>query len=114
MKRLSILGSTGSIGCNVLNIVEMFPQEFAVDVLAAKGNVALLARQIERFRPSLAVVYNEQRALELRDIIDPAADVEIVFGDTGPALASENCSQDGSAGSVFDYSHAVPALSLRS
>ena len=48
MKHLSILGSTGSIGCNVLNIVEKFPQEFTVDALAAKGNVALLARQIEK------------------------------------------------------------------
>ena len=62
MKRLSILGSTGSIGGNVLNIVEKFPQDFSVDVLAAKGNVALLARQIEQFRPVLAVVYDENQS----------------------------------------------------
>jgi 1-deoxy-D-xylulose-5-phosphate reductoisomerase len=62
MKRLSVLGSTGSIGCNVLNIVAMFPDKFVVKALAAKTNVELLARQIEQFRPELAVVCDETRA----------------------------------------------------
>ncbi|MEJ2165940.1 MAG: 1-deoxy-D-xylulose-5-phosphate reductoisomerase [Desulfobacterales bacterium] len=83
MKCLSILGSTGSIGCNVLNIAEMFPREFAVRVLAAKSNIALLARQIVQFQPDLAVVFDEKRAGELRALIPAGVDVEILHGETG-------------------------------
>jgi 1-deoxy-D-xylulose-5-phosphate reductoisomerase len=83
MKRLSVLGSTGSIGCNVLNIVEMFPQELAVRVLAAKSNVSLLARQITQFHPDLAVVYDEKHARELKGLIPPGVKVEILYGEMG-------------------------------
>ena len=53
MKQLSILGSTGSIGTNVLNIVAMFPEKFDVKALAAGKNVELLAGQIEQFHPEV-------------------------------------------------------------
>jgi 1-deoxy-D-xylulose-5-phosphate reductoisomerase len=88
MKHLSILGSTGSIGCNVLNIVEKFPRELIVQVLTAKSNVALLARQIREFRPVLAVVFDEQRARELKDLVGSGADVEILYGDNGYRTAA--------------------------
>lgn len=83
MKYLSVLGSTGSIGCNVLKIVEMFPREFAVRVLAAKSNIELLARQILQFQPDLAVVFDEKRAGELRALIPAGVDVEILHGEIG-------------------------------
>ncbi len=66
MKNLSILGSTGSIGCNALKIVEMFPDRFSVKALAAKNNTTLLASQVERFSPEIVVVFDETRALELK------------------------------------------------
>ena len=88
MKHLSVLGSTGSIGCNVLDIVEKFPRDFTVDALAAKGNLARLARQIEQHRPLLAVVFDENRARELKELIGTAADVEILYGDTGYQAAA--------------------------
>jgi 1-deoxy-D-xylulose-5-phosphate reductoisomerase len=88
MKNLSVLGSTGSIGCNVLNIVEMFPHDFAVRVLAAKNNVALLARQIEQFNPALAVVYDKTRAGELKELVGGGADVEILYGEKGYQTAA--------------------------
>ena len=88
MKYLSVLGSTGSIGCNVLNIVEKFPRDLAVSALTAKTNVALLARQIERFRPALAVVYDEKRAGELKELVGEGADVEILYGEKGYELAA--------------------------
>jgi len=56
MKRLTILGSTGSIGANCLNVVEMHPGEFEIIYLAAHGNVALLYQQAQRFRPRAVVV----------------------------------------------------------
>lgn len=110
MKHLSVLGSTGSIGANVLNIVEKFPQEFAVDVLAAKGNVAVLARQIEQFRPVLAVVYDEKRARELKDLIGSAVDVEILHGDTGYQTAATVDSVDMTVTAMVGAAGLIPTL----
>jgi len=56
MKRLTILGSTGSIGVNCLNVVEAHPDEFEVVYLAANSNVELLYEQAQRFRPRAVVV----------------------------------------------------------
>jgi 1-deoxy-D-xylulose-5-phosphate reductoisomerase len=110
MKRLSILGSTGSIGCNVLNIVEMFPEEFAVDVLAAKSNVALLARQIEQFRPVLAVMFDEKRARQLKHHIGSAVDVEILHGDTGYQTAATLASVDMTVTAMVGAAGLIPTL----
>ena len=69
MKNLSILGSTGSIGCNALEIIKMFPERFSVKALTAKNNTTLLARQVERFHPEIAVVFDETRAIELKSML---------------------------------------------
>ena len=110
MKRLSILGSTGSIGCNVLNIVEMFPQEFTVQALAAKSNVVLLARQIKQFRPMLAVVFDEKRARELRDLIGSEVDIEILFGETGYQTAATLGSVDMTVTAMVGAAGLMPTL----
>jgi len=56
IKKISILGSTGSIGVNTLKIVEQFPGRLKVVSLAAGRNLALLARQVEKFRPARIAV----------------------------------------------------------
>ncbi|MGD0783494.1 MAG: 1-deoxy-D-xylulose-5-phosphate reductoisomerase, partial [Candidatus Aminicenantales bacterium] len=56
MKRLSILGSTGAIGRNTLDIVRRHPGEYKVAALAAGANFELLAEQIREFRPSFVSV----------------------------------------------------------
>ena len=88
MKNLSILGSTGSIGRNTLKIVEMFRDRFKVKALAAANNVELLARQIETFHPEIAVVFDENRALELKNVLPSGADVEILHGEDGYRAAA--------------------------
>ncbi|MGD8258917.1 MAG: 1-deoxy-D-xylulose-5-phosphate reductoisomerase, partial [Desulfobacterales bacterium] len=88
MRHLSILGSTGSIGCNVLSIVEMFPQHFCVTALAAKKNVRLLARQIEQFQPEVAVVFDADRAQALRELLPSSTDVNILYGEKGYRAAA--------------------------
>ena len=82
MKNLSILGSTGSIGENAIKIVEQFPQRFKIKALAAKKNVALLARQIDHFSPELAVVFDEENAAELKKLV-AGTGVEIMHGVVG-------------------------------
>ena len=110
MKCLSILGSTGSIGCNVLNIVEMFPQELTVKVLAAKSNVALLARQIVQFHPDLAVVFDEKRARELKDLIPSEVDVEILYGEMGYRRAAAYEAADMTVTAMVGAAGLMPTL----
>ncbi|MBW1821054.1 MAG: 1-deoxy-D-xylulose-5-phosphate reductoisomerase, partial [Deltaproteobacteria bacterium] len=83
MKLLSILGSTGSIGRNTLKIAEKFPERFKIKALAAKKNLALLVRQIDYFSPELAVVFDEENAIELKKLMPAGTGVEIMHGVAG-------------------------------
>jgi 1-deoxy-D-xylulose-5-phosphate reductoisomerase len=66
MKSIVILGSTGSIGTNTLDIVERFPDEFRVVGLTAGNNDEMLADQVRRFRPEAVAMSNEAAAVRLR------------------------------------------------
>ena len=110
MKRLSILGSTGSIGTNVLNIVAMFPQKFDVKVLAAKKNVSLLARQIEQFHPELVAVFDEKRAQELKDCLPPGTVVDILYGQDGYRAAAAYSTADMTVTAMVGAAGLKPTL----
>jgi 1-deoxy-D-xylulose-5-phosphate reductoisomerase len=71
MKGLSILGSTGSVGTNVLRVVDAFPDRFSVVGLSAGRNVERLAEQVARYRPRVVSVGTPAAALELRRLLDP-------------------------------------------
>ncbi len=60
MKRLAVLGSTGSIGVNTLHIVRQFPERFEVVGLSAGVNIGLLKEQILQFRPKVVSVLNKE------------------------------------------------------
>jgi len=77
------MGSTGSIGRNVLEIVRMFPDHFKIRALTAKENVALLASQILTFKPEMAVVYDADLAQALADRLPKKTGVVILYGDEG-------------------------------
>lgn len=66
MKQIAILGSTGSIGCNTLRVVESLNGAFGVAALGAGSNVELLAEQIVRHQPRLVSVSDEASAEKLR------------------------------------------------
>ncbi len=66
IKRISILGSTGSIGTSTLAVVERFPDRFSVVALAGGNNSALLESQIRKFKPAIAAIAGEPAAVELR------------------------------------------------
>ncbi|MBQ7199623.1 MAG: 1-deoxy-D-xylulose-5-phosphate reductoisomerase [Selenomonadaceae bacterium] len=59
MKKISILGSTGSIGTQALDVVRKLPDEFKICALAANSNVELFSKQVEEFQPELAVLADE-------------------------------------------------------
>ena len=60
MKRLAILGSTGSIGTSTLDVVARFPDRFEVVALAAGHNLELAAAQAKRYRPRLLATADEE------------------------------------------------------
>ena len=66
MKRLVILGSTGSIGTQTLDIVRGNKEDLSVTALAAGRNVSLMEEQIREFAPRLAVLFDEKAAEELK------------------------------------------------
>ena len=71
MKGLSILGSTGSVGTNVLRVVDAFPGRFSVVGLAAGDNVEKLAAQVARYRPQIVSV----RSAAARDALGRLLDL---------------------------------------
>src|SRR2546421_3620234 len=56
-KRIALLGSTGSIGQQTLDVVRSFPEHFRIVALAARSNVTLLAQQVQEFNPSLVACF---------------------------------------------------------
>lgn len=66
MKRIAILGSTGSIGRSALSVIEHFPKEFSLVALSASSSIDLLERQIKKFRPRFAVCADSNSNLELK------------------------------------------------
>lgn len=83
MKRLSILGSTGSIGVNTLEVVGRFPDRFSVSALAAGRNLKLLKKQIAAYRPPIVSVQTEKLAKALKKNLPRSCMPEIVYGDKG-------------------------------
>ena len=66
MKNIAVLGSTGSIGTQTLDIVRNNTGELKIKVLAAGSNVELIEKQIREFKPEIAVLYNAEKANELK------------------------------------------------
>jgi 1-deoxy-D-xylulose-5-phosphate reductoisomerase len=84
MKHIIILGSTGSIGTNTLDIVRRFPEEFRVVGLTAGSNIERLEEQVRAFRPEAVAVSTEAAARTLRARC-AGVPVEVLFGEDGIA-----------------------------
>ncbi len=111
-KRISILGSTGSIGTQTLDIVRHHPDRFEVVALAAGSNAKLLLEQVMEFRPSLVTVSEEAVAIDLdiqlRSKRIRAAEgqpIEVMYGEDGRRSVATHrdcdmviCAMVGSAG----------------
>jgi 1-deoxy-D-xylulose-5-phosphate reductoisomerase len=80
VKRLALLGSTGSIGTSTLDVVARFPARFEVVALAAGRNTSLVAQQARAFRPRMVAVAEEEGARRLREELPG---VEVLSGEAG-------------------------------
>ena len=83
MKRITILGSTGSIGCSALDVIGKNPERFQVMALAAGENITLLKKQIEKFKPKVVAVSTKEIALKLRDSLTNKDKVKIFYDKEG-------------------------------
>ncbi len=107
MKKLSILGSTGSIGKSTLDLVDLYPDRFQVSTLAARKSVDALYDQALKYRPQLIALWDEEAARELRGRLPQ---IEVLSGLEGVTQAAIHPSVDtvvaaieGAAGLVPTY-----------
>ena len=110
MKRLSILGSTGSIGVNTLDIVKQFPERFKVVSLSAGRNRDLLKRQILEFRPKLVSVLDQELSEVLQREL-PNVPVEIVYGVEGLIRVATHPEVDQVVSAIVGAVGLIPTLS---
>ena len=94
MRRLSILGSTGSIGRSTLDVVDAFPDRLEVVALSAGRNVEILAEQVKRYRPRLVSLRNEDDVARLRALLPGAGLPEIACGEEGARAVAAHADSD--------------------
>src|SRR5215470_13840316 len=95
MRSISILGSTGSIGCSTLSVVESHPDRFRVVALAAGNNVEAAEEQARRWRPKLMSMASEESSAALRRALGkPAHETEIASGSEGAVCVATHPETD--------------------
>ncbi|MCB2193359.1 MAG: 1-deoxy-D-xylulose-5-phosphate reductoisomerase, partial [Deltaproteobacteria bacterium] len=94
MKKLAILGSTGSIGKSTLEVVAAHRERFQVVSLAAARSVEELASQAALFQPQLLAVLDQKAADKLKDLLPPGLKAEVVHGPQGYLQAAAGSGAD--------------------
>lgn len=89
MKHISILGSTGSIGTQTLDIVRQHRNDIKVCAITGNNNIDLLEKQIIEFSPDICCVMNEENALKLKNRLNESIKTEILSGMDGLIVAAE-------------------------
>lgn len=109
MKRIAILGSTGSIGTQALEVIEEFPDEFSVELLTANNNVELLINQAKKFKPNVVVVGNEQKYSELASALEDEP-IKVYAGSDAIAQAVEMSTIDLVLTAMVGYAGLLPTI----
>jgi 1-deoxy-D-xylulose-5-phosphate reductoisomerase len=106
MKNIAILGSTGSIGTQTLDIVAQFPDRFNIIALVAHRNVDLLKNQIKKFQPELVVVSDEKNA----EILSKGVDIRVLAGEENIVTAATDHRVDMVINSLVGKSGLLPTI----
>ncbi len=109
MKRISILGSTGSIGRNTLDIVGRRPEELEVVALASRSDSQRIQEQARRFRPRLVVLFEEKAAAEAGEALRGTG-IEILSGTEGVMEAASMEDADIVVSSMVGAAGIMPTL----
>ncbi|MEJ2613652.1 MAG: 1-deoxy-D-xylulose-5-phosphate reductoisomerase, partial [Ignavibacteriaceae bacterium] len=108
MKKILILGSTGSIGKNSLNVIRNFPDKFKISALTVNKSIDLLEPQIEEFKPEYVVVQNKESAKELKSKIKSKC--EVLSGKEGLLSAAANVDYDVLIGAMVGFAGLAPTI----
>lgn len=107
-KHIGILGSTGSIGQNSLNVIAHFPERFGVSFLSTNTNITLLQEQIARFHPKAVAVMNEEAATALRQ--SAHGDTIIFSGERGLLELIRNTESDTIINALVGFAGLRPTI----
>jgi 1-deoxy-D-xylulose-5-phosphate reductoisomerase len=108
-KRIAILGSTGSIGTQALEVLAAHPEAFELEVLTANNNAALLIRQALAFKPNVVVIGNEDLYDQVSDALDPH-DIKVYAGQTAIASVVEMDTVDLVLTAMVGYAGLQPTI----
>lgn len=108
MKKILILGSTGSVGINALNVIREHPDKFVVVGLSSNSNIDLLEQQIKEFNPKIVAVKNSSKAKELSDRLNNS--LEILDRDAGIQAIATSLDYDILVGAMVGISGLLPTI----
>ncbi len=109
LKKIAILGSTGSIGTQTLDVVRAYQEELEVVSLAAHSNIDLLEKQILEFSPKVVSVWDEKKAMELKHRVQHLP-VKVCAGMDGLIACSTESSVDIVVGAVVGMIGIIPTI----
>ena len=109
MKRIAILGSTGSIGTQALNVIRRHRDRYAVEVLCAGSNAQLLIQQALEFNPNAVVIADKTKYKEVFDALDPH-DIKVFAGSESVADLMEMSSIDMVLAAIVGFAGLRPTL----
>ena len=109
MKKIAILGSTGSIGTQTLQVIDANPERFNVEVLTANNQVELLAQQARKFKPNMVVIGNESKYSELTELLKDE-DIKVYAGSEAIAQVVQTSTIDVVVTAMVGYSGLLPTI----
>ena len=108
-KKIAILGSTGSIGKQSLEVIERNSESFEVEVLTANNNIELLASQAKKFKPEVVVIANENKYKALKEMLRDQS-VKVLAGNKALAEVSASENVDLVLSAMVGFAGLVPTL----
>lgn len=108
-KHIAILGSTGSIGTQTLEVVEANPEEFVVDVLTANNQVELLIEQAKKFKPDVVVIAKEEKYPQLVEALKDEP-IKVYAGHDAIAQVVQMGAIDVVVTAMVGYSGLLPTI----
>lgn len=109
VKNIAILGSTGSIGTQTLEVISQQPDSFKVEVLSAHSNAKLLIKQSKKYKPNAVVIQNESFYKEVFDALNPL-DIKVFAGEKSLEQIVEMSEIDMVLTAIVGYAGLKPTI----
>ncbi|MBQ6310054.1 MAG: 1-deoxy-D-xylulose-5-phosphate reductoisomerase [Bacteroidales bacterium] len=109
-RRIAILGSTGSIGTQALDVISHHPDLFQVEMLSAGSNAQLLIQQARQFNPNAVVICNKDKYKEVKDALEPL-DIKVFAGVESAGELAGGSNVDIVLASMVGFSGLAPTIS---